>query len=44
MHLLAIMQNFKIKSSEWIQSYDNMPFSGQNDLIAPNENYFQENH
>ena len=31
------------KFLEWIQSYDNMPFSGKNGPLAPNDFFFQEN-
>ena len=38
-----VMQNFK-KSLEWIQSCEVVLFSSQNDPLAPNENFYQENH
>ena len=31
------------KFLEWIQSYDNMPFSGKNGPLAPNDFFFQVN-
>ena len=37
-----IMQNFKKKSLEWIQSYDDVSFSRQNGPFAPNENFFKK--
>ena len=33
---------FQKKSIEWIQSYDKMPFSGQNKPFAPNEIFFRK--
>ena len=30
------------ESLEWIQSYDDVPLSGQNDPFAPNENFFRK--
>ena len=30
------------KSLEWIQSYDDVPFSIQNGPFVPNENFFSE--
>ena len=40
MYLLAsfIMQNFQ--KIDWIQSYDDVPFSGQNGLFGTSEDFF----
>ena len=40
--LVPFIQQISKKSLQWIQSCDDVPFSGQNSLFAPDEIFFRK--